>query len=981
MYFVDEAYLAALRNDPDAPDSPIYPICTAEPFFDIALLGDACVCRVEDVERELADAYEGHLGALSSGRPPQLVISAGDLIKIPEEAADHRRELLESAADALLSMGRHQPSAVLAVPGNFDVQGGFDEYHESFVGRFVQRIDAAPHPADPRDHPVAAVFRIHPPARPGAHGLPELPWAYVAVVGFDSNHADSGALDYGLIHPQQLTTFRKLIDILRTTVSDRAPLYVVAVTHHNVLPVEDRPLTGLDRDDAAHAKVAENVRNSSADASGLLEQCRRLRVSLLVQAHMHERQVLDLTSTPLDPSRVGGDLTVLSAPTLQRGRPVSGMARVRLDLAQGSMELAVDYARGPDGAPGVPVQTTRKLTSASRISVGERRLYDAASRVIEQAIDPVDGPAQDDRSGHAQSYRDHVVATWRTDGCVPLGLADGQLPQVTDAERQARYNLLLLLRRRQGRYEVLLSRHTPLKPTEVGAWDTLLMPAFTDARALLEHLYDDVVRLLASRTTDMAKAASGREFVGAVRQILATQERGGGLWTEEMRELDQLVSRKLSPTTGQVTVTEYHLMVLLPLVQETRAKESERSSYRTVVNWLNELPSVKLPGEPIAGAGSIPIEALYRGGGGLRWEPSADPDDDADEASVRRSRSLAPGAIWFPLPDADERAGLWTRCPLVAHRNLDVLDWVKREIDKRRDVRGDYPPHLLLGEFRGHGEFVHEADGLLPFQSADPETESAERPALSTMAAMRRVTYSEKSDLSGRPYAGLDIRRVVLQRRSLASHAGPRDVIMVFDATELADSRNVAAARDLHSEDRLGILRPVQRYVIRAGLDRAERVNGFRQRLVDENGHDPWGFVRARYGDFGEVLSLTPPIIEELWPTDTEFDIPSHREFVLCDGNHRVVRTVWRGSELLAAVAVLGRLPEPYYAFPFSSYEWENTASQIQDISPPAWARYAARRPPREPDSAEAEDPNWYRRFYRDLSTGFGNVGAQGGRA
>lgn len=985
MYFVDPSFLRALQG----PEPPIREVSVpaGEPFFDIALFGDACLSSADPVSAtELVGAYEGHLGALSGGQPPHLLISAGDLIKVTDR--DAQPPLLAAAAEAFASMGRDPRTTLLCVPGNHDVKDGVATYYETFVSRFLEQVGDEPRPARPADRPVAAVFRVSAPASDG-EGLPDIPLAHVAVIGFDSNHSDAGVYDYGQVSPGQLAAFRALIRTLRATVSDCAPLYVLAVTHHNVLPVEDRALFLADAIDAPE-RVANNVRNTSANASGLLDECRRLRTSLLVHAHMHGRDVLDITSTPLDPRRLGAELTVVAAPTLQGGRPVSGLARIRLDLAQGSMELAVDYARGPDGEPGVPVQTTRKLTSASRISAPERRLYDAAGKVIRQAVAVAGAgdPEQAEWLCRAQRYREHVVEVWKQDGCVPLSVPGGPLPQLSASERRTRYNLLLLLRERAGRYEILLSRHTPLKPSEVGAWDTLLMPAFTDARALLEHLHDDVVRQVAARSTDLAKAASGREFVAAVREILATQEPGGGLWAAEFRELAQLESRKLSPTTGQVTLSEFHLVVLLPFVQETRPTSDgrERTNYRTVMSWLNELPSIKLAGEPLTGPGSIPIEALYRGGAGLRWEPSADSDDDASDLQVRQGRPLPPGGVWFPLPDSDETDGAWARCPLIEHRNLDVLTWVKAEIDKRRDIRGRYPPHLLLGRFTGQGGFRAEADGLLPFQAPGEDRAEPPAPARSTVEALERVRYLEGSPLQGHPYAELEFRRVALERRSLdrGRGRGGQDVIMVFDMTEHAESRSLAGLSGISSDQRLGILRPVQRFVMRAGLERAKTVIGFQRELIGDGTtkHDPWGFVRARFGDFGETLALTPPILEQLWTEDTQFDPPlvteEHAEFVLCDGNHRVVQTVWICRGVLAAVAVLGRLPQPYYAFPFSAYEWENTASQVVDISPPAAAKYAARKPPRE---SEEQHPEWYRRYYRDLSTGFGNVGSQGGRA
>jgi len=1004
MYCVDEVFLQALAGKGKcSPESLFKQIekPAEKPFFDIVALGDTRICKQRDALRVRRE-YQKHLASFDCDQRPDLVVSTGDLISKKALPA-LRQELLKSGSSALLSIACGDSKAVLAVPGNHDLhdlsarsRGDASENANksmSFAEPLISLITPERPPSGSPGYPVVAMFRVVPSEEDDGIGLPPIPYAHIAVVGFDSNCADSGFYDYGRIGAEQFVAFRRLVTILRETVAASTPLYVIAVTHHSVLPAEAHALHSLSTDPRALERIAGTVRSTSMDAYETLAQCRRLRVSLLLHAHMHQREVLDISTTPLDPLQLGSELAVMATPTLKPGSPRSGLARIRLDLVQGSMQLAVHHV----AAPGSPAHASRKLTSASRVNVGERRLYDAASRVIRRAAENNSRR----RPSEVGEYREHVIDVWKKDGCVPLGLADGRLPKAIKCERESRYNLLLLLRKsNDGGYEILLSRHTPLKPDEVGSWDSLLMPAFTDARALLGHLYDDVARQLASGTTDAATAESARAFAVAVREILRTPDDTGPLWASELREVAEIVSEKLSPTTGQATRREYHVVILLPFVRQVGADGSgDGMTYPVVTKWLQQLPRVGRPGEATTDPRVIPLDALRRGGGGLRWEPSADVEANVDPTRAKRGQPLPPGAIWFPLPNRDERNNspeppAWQDCPMIAHRNLDVLDEVKKAIDQRADGSGTYLPHLVLDEFRQERGFKAEPNGLLPFDLAGRATPGASAPlpqtarlACSTIEAMKRVSYVATSDLSGKPYSEKQIRRVVLHRRTLdrGGKRGDASVIMVFDADLLPGDGAVDAATEMPNDARLGLLRPVQRYVTRAGLERARRAVEFRQSLVGDPQFDQWGFVRAQVDGFAETVSLTPPIVEQLGAADTQFDDQygtDGLEFIVCDGNHRVVHAVWNGGQPLAAVAVLGEPLHPYYAYPFSAYEWAITAAQLLPISPPSaflYAKYAARQQPHR-DGAAPPDPQWYRRYYRDLSSGFGNLGAQGGR-
>ena len=278
------------------------------------------------------------------------------------------------------------------------------------------------------------------------------------------------------------------------------------------------------------------------------------------------------------------------------------------------------------------------------------------------------------------------------------------------------------------------------------------------------------------------------------------------------------------------------------------------------------------------------------------------------------------------------------------------------------------------------------AGGPFPFAHPDDYDHETDHLSTSTLDAMNRVEYIDEYDLRGqRPYQGLDIRRTVLVRRSIRVRSGrERDIIMVFDATPRQDLSYFKTCPISTDSGLLGVLRPAQRYVLQAGLERAGWVNDF---MAEKCGDDPWGFLRATYGGAGEPLALTPPIIERVHLDDWDSDDESMLEFVVCDGNHRVVRKVWNGRDVAAAVGVVSPPRQPYYVRPFSPYEWDITATNVLLVTPDPRFAYAPRHVDLEQLSAEARrelssKPRdlLYRRYYRDLSLGFGPMGGQGGR-
>ena len=1059
------------------------------PYFDIEVISDVSVdssaARGEDgystAEAErLRTGFVDRFTRLRKAfvvrpadldRPADLLVSCGDLIAGRTDNSQAELRRVESAytdvcLPAFRQLQQHgqRPTRLLSLPGNDDAYAGGGRVHgrwsaadnrdavgsSPYYAHLAQALAANPMPARPQTHPVAAVFRAMQHAKPldGEYsGVAAEPLAYVVVIGFDSNDIEYQhdlVADYGQVDAEQMQWSRRLVNTLRTGAARNAPLYVIAATHHNLLPVEDRhvhaPMGEQDervgqlmerfksrpRDVAActplsplcitNHLVAGNATSTTSNASGFLSHCQRLRTSLVLHGHMHQRSATTLVSAPLVAGQQITELSVLAAPAFAKDHPASGMARISLDLWHGEAEIAFKYDTGPDGERTKPVQITRRLVSASRISSSERRLYGKISEVVAKAL------ADDDQQHHrpaVQKYADHVTSAWNSAGYASVSLPDGTLPHLGNPTRQNRYYLLLLLRQvGPGSYEMLLSRHNPLRPSAVAEWDTLLMPAFSSVRNLMERLHLDVVRQVVTQAEDMEEAWSATTFDAAVERIQGGQGNvQEDIWLDKMRELATVSGEKISPTTGEVTESEYRLVVLTPFVRDAKSadpgqatdagRRQELEDERTVVNWFTELPSLRLSGAATAGRRVYPIEAITSGGAGLRWEPTSDPDDpdsleDLDGAEEAGSDALRrvvlpPGSVWFPVPENDEFAPLWKTAPSIVARNADVMTWVDEQLRQRRRPDGSFPPHFVMGQMRESTGYELR-EGPFPFDPPDgyvptPVRASANPPlSTSSWEALDRVEYSDAHDLKNQlPYRGLPYRRLALVRRRWEVRAGrSRDVILVFTVEDPrrwgVDGSWYRDCRADRESGFVGILRPAQRYVLKSGLERAEWVNDF---LAEKCAGDPWGFCRATYGGAGEPIALTPPIVEQVHPDDWDSDEEDRREYVVCDGNHRVVSKVWNSGQVAAAIGIDGQPRQPYYARPFSPYEWDLTADNILTVTPPAPFRHAPRRvDPVElglSDEAVAilaktSPDNWYRRYFRDLSKGFGPMGGQGGR-
>lgn len=974
MWIVDDEFLVRVGTGAD-PYITTLTVTHDQPYVDIEAVSDL------DLSGSTPDGFAERFRKLhrpfNEGRPSHLLLSCGDLTR--DGLTD------ESWATWTQARARIQPlvGRLLMVPGNHDVRraaGGL-----SFYERFSSDLSRCETASSRHyDFPVATVLRVCAES--------ESALAYVVVIGFDSNDAryrNAYIENHGQISTAQLDASQRLVRTLTTSVSHNTPLYVIGVTHHSILPGQDRLFSGQvdgerpvsgdleclrDTVCAANHSIAENTAGGIANSSAVLAHCREVRMSILLHAHMHRQEVTTLSSTSLVPGTSPAELSVVACPSLAFDSDSAGMARLRLNVWKGEAEIAFSHDLGSDGPDGA-IQIVRPLVSASRVAPSERRLYESVHRLVARAV-------QKDPTGaeNLAAFQEHVEKTWAETGYVALCRPDGSLPPELPVTRRTSYFLLLLLRERVGGgYDLLLSNHTPLEPSYLGDWNTLLMPAFRSVRILLEHLRADVLRQVVDLAQDLEKATQVRAFEAAVGRILDdTDNLNEDIWADQVREISTFTRTKISPTNGCVTEYEYHLVTLLPFVRRADTGTDERQrDYTAMIDWLNELPTISRRG--VQGRGPrIPIEVLHVGGGGLRWEPPL----DHDTPSLASGERVSSGAVWFPLPDPDDEihSSPWRSCPAIVTRNADVMGWVDGELRRRRQPDGSFPDELVVGKLPVGGQSIQVVGAQFPFAApAGSHVATPERPSGSTIEAISKVTFIKDYDLRGQyPYRDLEIKRTYLVRSEITVARVTRAVILVFDA-DTHDRESIVHA---DADTALGVLRPVQRYVMRAGLERARE-------LYDQVGsklEDEWGFAYIRKGEAPTAVAITPPIVEQLHPYDWEDD-PRAGEFILCDGNHRVVELVWKRWLTIPAITVVGETVQPYYAKPFSRFEWSYTAENVQDRSPDQGSKYAVRTVDLSTlDSVSAAElrkrpeKEWYRRYYRDLSTGFGYLGGQGGR-
>lgn len=785
---------------------------------------------------------------------------------------------------------------------------------------------------------MVTVFGVAKPASPLE------PYAYVIVLTLGSN-SDVGAAQTFV---REFATQRREADAAEGIPVDTAPLYVIGV---------------------------------SVDGAHDTARWERLRASVVLVAETGAHT--DLTTvirTPVDARQRTAEVSFVPCPTFEAGVGAPGATRLRVDAIKGQAQIAFNYDLGYDLARP-PVQVVRALHSASRVSVGEQRLYGHVLGLLDRELERVDGDGE-----AIQALRASVVETWRESGYVQLCTEDARLANLP-AVKTMSYLLLLVIRERQdGGYELLLSNHSPLQASRFGEWNTLLLPAFQFPATLLGHLRDDVLRQTTERVEDLERGEHATAFEEALDLILSSSELEEEVWAAQVREIAGFTTRKISPTSGVVTEYDYHFVTLLPFVERATdtADETARAA-KKLLAWFRDLDTVRDDHSSVDGVRGLSMAALREGGAAVRFEPSAELIADPDPQQRARAEKAPPGAVWFPLGAPGEEAP-WRDVPAILARNADVMSQLDRVLGTQFND-GRLPPEMLMGSAEPTtSDYVVERTYSWSTPSADPDRDV---PGSCTIDALAKVTFAAPSDLQGQlAYPEGGFRRVYLLRRGVGLHRADRDAILVICAETFA-SKDV---KELTEHDALGRLRPVQRYVLEKGLQRVDELGPVFERLAEED--NQWGFARVRRGDLGMTVSVTPPILEQLHDADlgeqsSKGAEPERRvrEFIVCDGTHRVVQQAWRAPAVpVPAILVDSQPCQPYYARPFGSLEWDMTADPPLSTTPSQSAKYTKRRV-RKADAPESwseiltmPESSRFRRYFRDLKAGFGHLGGQGGR-
>jgi hypothetical protein len=858
------------------------------------------------------------------------------------------------------------PRAVLVVPGNHDVllkghqpltefgqkPSRLGPFFEEFAERFVEGGGLPFESASQVTDPWLLLLG-------NEEGI-------VVVAGLDSNHGAyryRGLHRFGYVWRTQLEKLRKVVDEVARRFEGR-PVYLIAALHHHLLPVE--PMATLRLTDAeAEAETAaggpqppiaggpavEAMVSVTLNSREVIERFHDVRASLVLHGHMHLDGVQQVSYIPWAVQAERASLNVVACPSYSaydddRGG-VAGATMLSLDLQRGEVVTTV-LRRGPSGDGHTGFGATFPLLSCSRVSSGERRVYRELTAWLDDEDLPsgrnrVDFPPVRADHPRLKDFRAELARTWEETGYTLVC----DLPISPDWEgHRKKYRLLVLLRIDGGETYVLLNPHRPLRKSDFGRWDAPLLPAFHGVGEFLRRLEDDLLhlerRLIVQPATSLKRREEQLDRLAALRATLS--EKLLEDLDDELRHLSSRVLVKFSPTDAKPFAYEYSLVSLDKLA----LAKTVDGSLHTLFDLFPRTNSAEI------------------NRGALRWEPGED----------HAQAVLAPGPVWFPLRG-------WEDCHAIRARNADIMRWLEQVVDRLSDkVDGQTPSPpawLRLGGLTTDSSLGIE---VLRVEARPPraaessaETEAEEDPpvpAPSLEEGLRRVRLNPGMDLRDeRPYRDSDIELVEIRK------------------VELDGQPRLLAYRREPGRDgeALGVVRPVQRYVLRKGLERVERLEaalgryetGLSLARID-------GFVRLTLKGSSEPLCCLPPILEEVVDTPNESWSLTQgiAELLVCDGNHRIVHFCWTRNESVWAV-LLRRPSRPYYAHPFSQAEWDVTSRNEMPDPPDLYSKYHPRRVPDEEfdvakTSGFVPHRDRYRRYFRDFSTAFGFIGGQGGR-
>ena len=844
--------------------------------------------------------------------------------------------IIKNSLSECRSLGTTYKDRSLVVPGNHDVvrtayaeEKGHNRtahsFYQKFASDFIQNSYSpgefeSNDPVALSNHPKLSVFG-------NQNGI-------IAFLGLDSNqgtynYGPEEFENYGLIEGEQLKGLKTVVSKLRNKFNDR-PVYVIVVLHHHLLPVNNYARHKKDGD-----KINPNEDVSiTLDSRRCIETFQDIKASLVLQGHMHKGVFKNVNYYNINREEVRDSLTIIGCNSYVHGK---GCAVLDFDLYHGAGRVSI-FGKCDEGKRADGKIIPFPLLSASRVSPGEMRVkQEITCWLSNQPILPTLPSGKkigcSPNTENSKKYLKILEEEWEETGYTRLAGGIDQdnneikFPLEIDKcppDSHKKYHLLLLLRKISGEKQILLSNHTPLRPSVFGSWDSLLLPAFRP-----DNIYDffnsnvvsDFLRIKERyvHVTKLKEMNAIEKIERTIRKVINQLEK------DELLELSDPKSFlgtkefvKFSPTDGQPQVYEYSLLSLHWFALKNNCENS-------IYSLLNNLPETT---------------AAEINNGAIRWEP------DVENGTVEK---LGPGLVWFPLAD-------WKKCKSIIARNADVMQWVEAIIKK---IDSGQLKYSMLGNL----ENIEQEQSIAITNIKSFEFESLKK-------KLKNVRCNPSLDLSEKyPYSRDDKIEQVILRKS------ENDTIRVFG---------------LKNDDELGVLRPVQRYILKQGIKRikelSEAIADYKIKDSEEK-YDPCkldGFLELELTG-GMKISHLPPIIETIkkdeWHNDND-----EEEFLVCDGTHRIIFHCWKNGTEIRAILI--RNPEiDYYAYPIYKTDWIIIANNQYDMTPDLNSKYAPRIVPAEELKTLKDkykymvtSENAFRRYYRDFNTAFGSVGCQGGR-
>ncbi|MBF0139317.1 MAG: hypothetical protein HQL74_03445 [Magnetococcales bacterium] len=750
----------------------------------------------------------------------------------------------------------------------------------------------------------------------------------VAIIGLDSNHSaytSIQAYKHGMVSKDQLDKLKQAIDAIKSEFKEQ-PVYVTVVLHHHLLPVRDIELMGDNSSSPPEDLANTAMQSILLDGPTVIRAMQGMRVSLVLHGHMHEKFIVK----NIDYLTCGQKLAIVGCPSF----PQTVIGTPRTDArTPGGVVLTFDTVRGTAQVDVIVMQGDDQksksialpLISVTRISASEHRVWNRLNQWLSSPQSTSPKYFRDIMQPHSD-----IIQPFRQ-YAEKVWKEEGYVPLWGPD------NIPLCVAGDERELPTKRYRLLLILKEDSGIYRILLNNHIAirntvygtwDAALLpaFKHVGDffDRVRNDLIRVRDDLMIQNTQDVRHRNRTLKSLEE--------ALAQLSSCADDKL-----EEEITE------LDTIQFIRFSPTDGIPQRYLYS-LCILPSLSLRPSDFPSEGttsertvsySKPLQTLphVEENCYFRYEPDKKQED--------RSTS---GYIWFPLNG-------WEANPAIKYRNGYIMDWVQRVIDELRNENdGHIHENLLLGHATTYS--LHNYS----FRKIEVRTFN------DLVEKLRCVPLNYNPE--NYPYATAQIRQVVLRR---VPHEG-NDVIQVSQP----DTNEI-----------LGFLCPSQRYVLRQGLNRAREL---RRNLINTNrDYDPcnlgtpqFGYLTAFRGN--RQLDILPPILESV--------LNKSGEFLICDGNHRVVQYCWNDGEPLNAI-LISNPTVPYYIYQMRPEDWHVVASRPLSTTPELVCKYAVREMSEEEMkkyvSASIEknklpsSGSYYRVLYRNFSSAGFNLGAQGG--